>query len=174
MLLVAWTLMKLRLHKQLANRLLEPWAYITVIVSATDLANLFALRCHPAAQPEIRRAVEALRLAVEASTPRMLAAGEWHLPFVTDAERNALPEATLVKLCVARCARVSYLTHDGKRDPQRDVELYEQLTRDRHLSPTEHAAMALDAAERHGNFTGFKQLRKWIRDEDGEGGQAGA
>ena len=165
----AWSLMKLGLHKQLANRLLEPWAYITVIVSATDLHNLFALRCHPAAQPEIKRAVEALRAAVIASVPKRLAAGEWHLPFVTDEERTALPTETLVKLSVARCARVSYLTHDGKRDLQRDVELYEQLSRDRHLSPTEHAAIALAEPERHGNFTGFKQLRKAIPNEDGEG-----
>jgi hypothetical protein len=70
MLGAAWSLMKLGLHKQLANRLLEPWAYITVIVSATDLDNLFALRCHPDAQPEIRRAVEALRAAVASSEPR--------------------------------------------------------------------------------------------------------
>lgn len=168
MLVVAWTLMKLGLHKQLANRLLEPWAYITVIVSATDLTNLFKLRCHPAAQPEIRRAVESLRAAVMASTPRQLAAGEWHLPFVTDDERSQLPTDVLLKLCVARCARVSYLTHDGKRDLQRDVELYAQLSRDGHLSPTEHAAVALAEPERHGNFTGFKQLRKTIPDESGE------
>lgn len=168
MLGVAWSLMKLGLHKQLANRLLEPWATITVIVSATDLRNLFSLRCHPAAQPEIRRAVEAVRAAVETSTPRALSAGEWHLPFVTDDERAELPTETLIKLSVARCARVSYLTHDGKRDLQRDVELYDQLARDRHLSPTEHAAQALDVPERHGNFTGFKQLRKLIPNEDGE------
>jgi thymidylate synthase ThyX len=168
MLGAAWSLMKLGLHKQLANRLLEPWAYITVIVSATDLDNLFALRCHPDAQPEIRRAVEALRAAVAASEPRHLRMGEWHLPFVTDDERAALPIGTLVKLAVARCARISYLTHDGKRDPERDVQLHDQLLQSRHLSPFEHVAMALDWPVRHGNFTGFKQARKDIAGEDGE------
>jgi hypothetical protein len=164
----AWTLMKLGLHKQLANRLLEPWAYITVVVSATDLDNLFSLRCHPDAQPEIRRAVESLRSAVAASTPRRLRAGEWHLPFVTDEERSSLSSGTLIKLSVARCARVSYLTHDGKRDPERDVQLHDQLLQSRHLSPFEHVAQALDWPVRHGNFTGFKQARKDIPGEAGE------
>lgn len=168
MLGVAWMLVKLNLHKQLVNRLLEPWTYITVIVSATELENLFALRCHPDAQPEIRKAIELLRAAVNESVPRQLAAGEWHLPFVTEDERLQLSTDTLLKLSVARCARVSYLTHDGKRDANRDVALYDQLVRDRHLSPTEHAAVALATPDRHGNFVGFMQLRKTIPNESGE------
>src|ERR1700761_6199615 len=43
------------LHKQLVNRLLEPFAWITVIITASDWANFFTQRCHEDAQPEIKR-----------------------------------------------------------------------------------------------------------------------
>ena len=45
---------KLNVHKQYANRILEPFAHITVVCTATDFANFFALRCHKDAQPEIK------------------------------------------------------------------------------------------------------------------------
>ncbi len=47
-------LVELGLHKQLANRLLEPWMHITVVMSTTEMENFFALRAHDAAQPEFR------------------------------------------------------------------------------------------------------------------------
>src|SRR5262249_604270 len=50
MLDVAGQLGALGLHKQLANRLIEPWMFITVIVSATEFDNWFHLRTHKDAQ----------------------------------------------------------------------------------------------------------------------------
>lgn len=164
----ALELMKLGLHKQLANRLVEPWMWITVIASATQTSNFFALRCHPDAQPEIAKAAYMMRDAFEASVPRDLGAGEWHLPLVPD--RDALLDAghdeeTIALIACGRCARVSYLTHDGKRDPQADIELALRLIRSGHMSPFEHAAEALPTDLRLGNFCGFKQYRKRISNE---------
>src|SRR5580704_4726203 len=114
------------LHKQLVNRLLEPFAWITVIITATEWANFFTQRCHPDAQPEIKHIAEMMLAEYRASTPQAVALGRWHLPLI-QADELHLPDELLCKLSVARCARVSYLTHDGKRDHDKDIELYERL-----------------------------------------------
>jgi thymidylate synthase ThyX len=151
------------LHKQLVNRLLEPFAWITVIVTATEWANFFTQRAHEDAQPEIKELAERMLAAYRASEPAEVAAGRWHLPLVQDDERD-LPDEFLCKLSVARCARVSYLTHDGTRDHVRDLELYERLLgggANGHWSPFEHVATpASDAAARSANFAGWEQFRK--------------
>jgi thymidylate synthase ThyX len=157
------------LHKQLVNRLLEPFAWITVIVSATEWSNFFTQRCHPDAQPEIRHIAELMLAAYRASTPRTVAMGAWHLPLILDDERS-LGDDMLCKLSVARCARVSYLTHDGTRDHARDLELYERLMSggaNGHWSPTEHVATPLaDPRETSGNFRGWRQFRKLFSQEN--------
>ncbi|HMI94653.1 MAG TPA: FAD-dependent thymidylate synthase, partial [Polyangiales bacterium] len=71
-------LLALGLHKQIANRLLEPWLWHTAIISATDWSNFFALRCHKDAQPEIQQAALMMRAARNASTPVRKYLGEWH------------------------------------------------------------------------------------------------
>jgi thymidylate synthase ThyX len=156
------------LHKQLVNRLLEPFAWITVIITATDWANFFTQRCHPDAQPEIKHVAEMMLAQYRASIPAPVALGRWHLPLIQDDERT-LPDEQLCKLSVARCARVSYLTHDGKRDIERDLDLYEKLLgggANGHWSPFEHVATpALDAQARSGNFTGWEQYRKRFPEE---------
>ena len=151
------------LHKQLVNRLLEPFAWITVIITATEWANFYTQRCHPDAQPEIKHIAEMMLAEYRASAPAPVALGRWHLPLIQDDER-ALSDEQLCKLSVARCARVSYLTHDGKRDRDRDLELYERLLdggANGHWSPFEHVATpAPDPAERSANFAGWEQYRK--------------
>ncbi len=59
----------LNVHKQVANRLLEPFMWHTVIVTATDWENFWNLRCHADAQPEIRKVATMMREKVEASSP---------------------------------------------------------------------------------------------------------
>jgi thymidylate synthase ThyX len=151
------------LHKQLVNRLLEPFAWITVIITATEWANFFTQRAHPDAQPEIRHIAEMMLAAYRASAPVAVEIGRWHLPLIQPDER-ALPEEQLCKLSVARCARVSYLTHDGKRDRDKDLELYERLLdggANGHWSPFEHVATpAADPHESSANFAGWEQYRK--------------
>jgi thymidylate synthase ThyX len=156
------------LHKQLVNRLLEPFAWITVIITATEWANFFTQRAHPDAQPEIKHIAELMLAEYRASTPALVAAGRWHLPLIQGDER-ALPDEELCKLSVARCARVSYLTHDGKRDRDRDLELYERLLgggANGHWSPFEHVATPAADPQRHSaNFIGWEQYRKRFPEE---------
>ncbi len=148
-------------HKQVINRMLEPYMWHTVIVTATEWDNFFLLRCSPAAQPEIRAAAESMRAAFATSTPRSLTEGEWHLPLVQDDERD-IPIEDLKMISAARCARVSYLTHDGRRDIAKDVELCERLLGERHLSPFEHVATPSTDTTFHANFRGWVQMRKAI------------
>ncbi|WP_336250090.1 FAD-dependent thymidylate synthase [Stomatohabitans albus] len=151
------TLQAIGVHKQITNRLLEPFMWQTVIVSSTEWQNFFAQRCSPLAQPEIRLAAEAMREAYDASTPAHVEDGGWHTPYIR-AEEESLDIETKKRISVARCARVSYLTHDGKRDLDADLNLYDRLisAEPPHWSPMEHVATPGDGP---GNFHGWKQLR---------------
>ncbi|HKB51945.1 MAG TPA: FAD-dependent thymidylate synthase [Solirubrobacterales bacterium] len=161
----------LNVHKQVANRLLEPFMWHTVIVTATEWDNFWNLRCHPDAQPEIRLIAEKMREAMEASTPAALEQGEWHLPLVRPQDRDQVASTEdLVKVSVGRCARISYLTHAGKRDLGADIELHDRLLESGHMSPLEHPARPLSAAELEqsewsGNFRGWHSYRKSISGE---------
>ena len=161
----------LNVHKQVANRLLEPFMWHTVIVSSTTWENFFNLRCHPDAQPEIRLIATKMREAVERSVPTRLEPDEWHLPLVGEAEREEASSAEeLAKISIGRCARVSYLTHDGTRDLAADIALYDRLAESGHMSPMEHVARPMTPAELgqgewSGNFQGWIAYRKLIPGE---------
>lgn len=162
---VAWMLMKLGLHKQIANRILEPWSFITVIISSTEWDNWFALRRHKDAQPEIKRMADLMWDAIERSTPQPVVAGEWHLPLVDDRDElhaAGYSDDDIVMVSAGRCARVSYLTHDGKRDPAADIKLAERLVKQGHFSPLEHPATPMTVPGTSGNFNGWQQLRATI------------
>ena len=190
----------LGVHKQWANRLLEPFLWHTVIVTATEWSNFFNLRCHPAAHPAIRNTAEAMHAAMQASTPTRLEFGQWHLPFV-DERDTGLSTRDKIKVSCARCARVSYLTHDGVRDPAEDIRLHDRLLSAGHMSPFEHVARPLQYREAVvytpplaeiqlgetlgvspqnpaltycGNFRGWVQYRKTIAGEQDILGSRGA
>ena len=150
-------LLETEVHKQIVNRLLEPWMWITVIITATEYNNFFNLRCHPDAQPEIRRIAEMMEALYVDSLPHPRAEKEWHLPFVPEeAHLLETPIPDLLRLSVARCARVSYLTHDGEHDPEKDIKLASQLMEHDppHFSPLEHQAYASPGCGPSGNFSG--------------------
>ena len=156
----AYGMTKLGLHKQVANRITEPWQHISVIVTATEWDNFFALRDHTDAQPEIRALAVEMKIAMEESEPRELQMGEWHLPYVFDHEREAYPLDMLRKLSAARCARVSYLTHDGLiPNVENDVKLHDRLVASDpiHASPVEHQATPA------GNGLFYKNFRGWVQ-----------
>ncbi len=161
----------LNVHKQVANRLLEPFMWHTVIVSSTTWDNFWNLRCHPDAQPEIRLVAAKMRDAVERSVSTRLEPDEWHLPLVGQAEREeASSPEELAKISIGRCARVSYLTHAGTRDLSADVTLYDRLLESGHMSPMEHVARPMTPAELEqsewsGNFQGWIAHRKLIAGE---------
>lgn len=179
---VAERMMEMGLHKQVANRILEPFQHISVVLTATDLDNWFELRAHPDAQPEIQALAIEMQKAIAESIPHELDVGEWHLPYVTLDDRNDRffknnPEL-LRQVSAARCCRVSYLRHDGTAaSVSDDLALCEKLVgaKPLHASPFEHQATPdyyvkdMEAGhwkqpELHGNFTGWCQYRKMIED----------
>lgn len=156
----ARALMNSKGHKQLVNRVLEPFSTITTIITATDFRNFYLQRCHPAAQPEIQALAIAMMEAQQESMPVELDWGEWHLPFIKpeDLEQGYATES-LIRISTGRSARVSYLTHEGVRDPSKDIDLYNRLTSETppHLSPLEHPAKAEKG--QWANFTGWQSRR---------------
>lgn len=163
----------LEVHKQYANRLLEPFAFITVICTSCEWNNFFALRIHGDAQPEIHALAAKMYDAYYSGNPDKLQSGQWHMPFITEMdgiENPFEPMDFFIKKSVARCARVSYLTHDGKpTTTEQDLQLYDRLLSGNpiHASPAEHQAMAIgDPSARSGNFRGWVQYRKTLSNEN--------
>lgn len=159
-------LSELGVHKQVVNRLLEPFSTITVIVSGTDWDNFFKQRCHIDAQPEIRILANEMCIAYENSKPSRLDLGEWHTPLIDDDDGLGFFET--LKVSTGRCARVSYLNHEGVRDIEDDISLHDKLIASfpPHLSPFEHQAVAAPKSKYYANFKGFKQYRKFIEEND--------
>ena len=155
-------------HKQIVNRVLEPWMHITVIVTASTYDNWFKLRAHKDAQPEIRVLAERMLEEYMASTPEPLEAGKWHLPYVSSDEKERYPLEVTRAISTARCARVSYVRQLEVKPVEEDVSRHNDLAASGHWSPFEHPAMALGTAERIGNFAGWLQYRKMFPGESGE------
>jgi thymidylate synthase ThyX len=172
------------LHKQIANRILEPWMHIEVVVTATDWDNFYALRNHSMAQPEIQELARKMLEAHNNSTPEALLPGQWHLPFIEEDDLGMLVHYSITsekddptlfaKVSAARCARVSYLNHEGNKTTiEEDLNLYTRLMGGeiKHASPTEHQAMVptlnqtLNNRYPKSNLLGWIQHRKMI---DGE------
>ena len=173
-------MLSLGIHKQIVNRILEPFTHINVVVTATEWDNFFGLRLDPGAQPEIR--ILATMMFVEMydnihTPPKEVGYGYWHLPFVTDEEKSRtvaqMPdEFDLVRISVARCARVSYLSFEtGKQSTiEEDLKLYDRLmgAQPVHASPAEHQATPVPPSGDKslcGNFRGWNQFRKTVPGE---------
>lgn len=174
------------LHKQVANRLLEPWTHMTTLMSATEWANFFALRVHKDAQPEFQELAYQMLKTYVNHKPELLYEGQWHLPFrdkyldqITDGMDHDLMVETTIKACIGRCARVSYKTQDGNYSLEDDLKLYDRLANHRplHATPMEHVAFARDDKSfgrwhsdtetyTGSNFRGWTQYRKTIQDEN--------
>lgn len=105
-------------HKQIANRIVENFSYIKVVLSATNLSNFFHQRIHHAAEPHIRDLAIKMYEAIHASNPEELSPGQWHLPYVKSVMNGKKimymrddKQITLQKakdISVACCAQVSY------------------------------------------------------------------
>ena len=157
-------------HKQLVNRILEPFMHIDVVVTSTTWSNFFALRDHVDAQPEMRALAQAMRRAIEESKPVELDDDQWHTPYVPNQEyaRFAVEEGDLtpMRISAARCARVSYLKHDQSAPSiHDDLRLYGRLvgSEPRHASPCEHQAKPFaDPKQRSRNFVGWLQYRELV------------
>jgi hypothetical protein len=151
---------RLDLHKQVANRVLECFDHITVVLSTTKLRNHFKLRTEideitkrPLPDPTYFELATKWKAAFDSSTPKALQPGEWHLPYVSSDDVNSVlsylggdaahePGAVLEvlkKISVGRCARVSYM-RQGQGDVEENVKLHDRLAKGGHWSPFEHVA----------------------------------
>lgn len=170
------------LHKNLCNRLIEPFAWMTMVWTATNYANLTFQRDHRAAEDHFQILGACVRSALISSGPSPLHFGEWHMPYIRPDdyqavwsmahEQEPIRQDYLRKISAARCARVSYETQDGVRDVLADLGLFSRLvvrdeyeTEPGHWSPLEHVCMALATPERIGPFTGWFPLRKQYKHE---------
>ena len=153
---------QLDVHKQWLNKYLIPWNWVTVIVTATQFDNFFALRCHPAAQDEIQKIAVLMACAYYSSKPTPLTMQDWHTPYASPAEFGDDLHQRL-KSSVARCARGSYYRQWEQSTHENEAALHDRLLNHRpmHASPFEHQGTpTVHRAERSGNFVGWLQYRK--------------
>ncbi len=142
-------------HKQIINRLVEPFQMIKVVVTATSFDNFFWLRFHEDAQPEIAELARCMLVAYKRSIPRELEPGMWHVPYYEDGHWGCMSGDTLdtaLKISASCCAQVSYRKSDNSLEKAETV--WERLVASQpvHASPTEHQATPMKYATEHDTF----------------------
>lgn len=143
-------------HKQVVNRILEPFLHIDVVVTSCRWDNFFELRRHKDAQPEIKALADTMFTALSNAEPTELGPNDWHLPYVTEEDKENKPTQILKRVSAARCARVSYLNHDQSQpNTFKDLELAHKLEESGHLSPFEHQAST--------DMAGYKNIAPWLQ-----------
>lgn len=151
-------------HKQVFNRLTEPFSMIKVVATATEWDNFFWLRNDTAADPTLHELAQLMNDARQESVPQLLEPGEWHLPYIDtfrsfgrlnysiETEANADGETTeileledAIKVSCARCAAVSFRNVDYGVEKSREV--YDRLvgSERKHASAFEHCATPINA-----------------------------
>jgi len=153
----AWGLYKSNCHKQIANRIIEPWSHVKVVTTATEWGNYFNLRNHPDAQPEIQELARIMQWDYDASTPTILKQGEWHLPYIDDYkvvsddecvfEFNEINLSDAIKLSSSLCAQVSF--RKSNESIEKACSIYDRLilSKPAHFSPFEHQATPIIKSE---------------------------
>jgi hypothetical protein len=162
----AKVLSSMGLHKQVVNRLLEPFQYIKVVMTTTEYENWKWLRLHPDADPTIHELANVMEIARNESKPVELDEGQWHIPYVAQLykkQRNNLniqeffDEAgdpvtieQALKISASCCAQVSYRKNDGSLEKAETI--YSKLIESEpaHSSPTEHQARVLKLGDTEG------------------------
>lgn len=161
----AWLLSKIGAHKQIVNRIVEPWSHIKVVATATEWDNFFYLRNHPDAQPEIHELAVYMYNDYLHSKPKLLKAGEWHMPYVDNYASSDILLKDALKLSASLCAQVSYRKAD--QSVKKALLIYDRLVESKpcHASPFEHQASPSPKKTDHsGNFVGWLQYRQTIAD----------
>jgi hypothetical protein len=155
---IAYLMTKAGMHKQVTNRILEPFVLIKVVLSATEFDNFFELRDHHDAQPEIQELARKMKAALALSTPNRLQYDEWHTPYADP----SLSIEDRLKVSASCCAQVSYRKLDESLD--KAIMVYDRLVRSKplHASPFEHQATPSTLKDSEANFKGWMQYRKDI------------
>lgn len=169
----------LGVHKQTANRLLEPFQWCKTVITGTEWNNFFYLRNHEDAQPEFRILAQKMFEERESGCPILLHTGEWHLPYYQDGFwasgyfDESLEDAR--KISVSCCAQVSYRKQDDSLEKANKI--FDMLNigsnaNPCHASPTEHQAtpMRVDKSWEDGvtsidrkNSQWSGNLKEWIQ-----------
>ena len=160
------------LHKQVANRITEPWMIMKTVISGTEWANFWWLRAHADAQPEIHELATKMWDAHNASSPQLLHPGEWHVPYVRtnrnivdnslcyyDNNGDDLTAEEARVISASCCAQVSYRKNDDSFEKAHKI--FKQLIESQpcHASPVEHQATPMDL-----------DTTNWYEPETWEGG----
>lgn len=152
----AGQLADLNLHKQITNRITEPWMIMKTVISGTEWANFWWLRAHADAQPEIHELATKMMTAYTKSTPQLLNPGEWHLPYVKstrlssgeliylDSEDLPITLKQAQFISASCCAQVSYRKSDDTLDKAERVFKMLIESEPAHASPVEHQATPMD------------------------------
>jgi len=171
--------------KQITNRLLEPFLWHSVLVTATDFENFFNLRADNLAEPHLELLANMMLAAYNGSKPAFVKAGDWHVPYganiiLNPEEKDKFKEILEpykfidkrlevrfnLSVASARCARMSYNQFDGTFSYEKDIDLFKRLSAVGHFSAVEHCARAEANKKYNGNFKGWTQLRKLFPDEN--------
>lgn len=171
---------KLKASKEDINRYLEPWMYATVVATATDWDNYWKLRLGEDAQGAHRQLAGLMYAAYNSSVPitRIPVCGfhptpgscsfPWHLPYVTEEERNTINPILLPQLSAARCGRASYGRAGEAKTLEEDVERCQSFVRDGHWTPLEGPArLTKSGGARFGAYRAWMSLRKHYAGESG-------
>lgn len=151
----ATAMQQLKLHKQVVNRILEPYQHIKVVMTTTEYENWKWLRKHKDADPTIYELARVTDEARNESVPEILQEGMWHLPYVhtevingiqyyfdDDAHQITLEQAQ--KISCSSCAQVSYRKLDTSLEKAEDI--YDKLVDSEpvHASAFEHVAQVVN------------------------------
>lgn len=149
-------------HKQVVNRLLEPFQWMKTVMTATELDNWFWLRDHVDADPTIHALAHLMWEELQKSEPVTLKAGDWHMPYYgsgvwrDSGYCNADMEATYNKrdststlsnalaISASCCAQVSYRKLDDGLGKAKDIFAKLIESKPCHASPTEHQATPMN------------------------------
>lgn len=146
---------KIGVHKQITNRVLEPYQFIKVVCTATEYDNFFHLRNHSDAQPEIKELAHVMLMARNSSHPVTIGEGQWHVPYVDREIKNDniqyyvtnkedgmvyVDADTAIMISASCCAQVSYRVLNN--DIAKAEDIYARLVESKpvHASPFEHQA----------------------------------
>lgn len=138
----------LSVHKQNANRLIEPFMWHEALITSSYWTNFYNLRISEFAQPEIHAIATLMRAAMDASTPKTR---PMHIPFVADNTVNVEnlfnfswdELKTILMNSAAECCRISYKDRSTMQNRQDNTALATRLLHDGHMSPLEHQAIDL-------------------------------
>lgn len=155
---VARGMNKIGVHKQVANRILEPFQNIKVVMTATCLDNFFWLRNHTDAQPEIEVLAKLMWELIDGKDAVELDAGDWHVPYFGEGywlQGCGIPLEDALAISSSCCAQVSYRRLDDTLEKAQAI--FKRLVESKpvHASPFEHQATPMKRVQWGTNIAGF-------------------